>query len=500
MADYIIGLDFGTSQTKVCLFDKDNSRREFIKFDNGNYFLPSLIVKNSNNTFSYGKEDATGAKYRYFKMSAAEDQDLIQVTHEDLEGNLLNGTVDDFRKYSTDFQIKSEILVVLYLTYIYLFIKQQKTNKSTENLGGLLGKLSGNKTITNNKFSINLGIPTEWNNPYHIKRKIKFESLLITAFELANYFDSLDTYLKAKDTDLLKQIEIINKKHLAELEENNEIPKATQVKKRLKEYKLSVFPESAAGVNYLLKTRRLENGSYATLDIGAGTSDIAIFEVQNNVLRKYYCSESVEIAANDFYREYAKKFYQKEFITFEEIREIESIIRKKIDFNSICYNHAKKNVKGFLDSKGIEFAVRKVFYRKYYKPLHQQNPIKAYRVKNEVLNEVPIIVFGGGANLEGFCDGNYCFYRGNNPFGNENRYFDSKPITDFVKDVDIEDKNNVKPFINLLILALGLTFTNLEEDDNNSFLFDIPDHDFSPIDTQNNDRYFYYDLQDAVYK
>ncbi len=91
----------------------------------------------------------------------------------------------------------------------------------------------------------------------------------------------------------------------------NENEKSLLIKKWLSTYKLSVFPESATGVNYLLKTSRLTNGSYATLDIGAGTSEIAIFEVKNNELEKYYCSESTELASNDFYREYAKQHYER---------------------------------------------------------------------------------------------------------------------------------------------------------------------------------------------
>lgn len=508
MSDFHIGLDFGTSQTKVCLvnkkslnrFNKNSGDREFIKFDNNKYFLPSLIVKKEDNTFSYGNENINGIKYRYFKMAAAEDEDLIQVTNEDLEGKLKNGTVDDFRKYSTDYQIKPEILVILYLTYTYLFIKQQKSKQNKQNVGGLLGKFAGNKTTPQITFSITLGIPTEWNNPNHNKRKIKFQSLLITVFELANQFDSLDSYLQAKETDLLNKISEINKKHLIELEGKNDNQKVMKVKEWLKKYKLSVFPESAAGVNYLLKTERLANGCYATLDIGAGTSDIAIFEVQNNVLSRYYCSESVEIASNDFYREYAKQNFKKQVVTFEEIGEIESIIRKNIDVNTHFYKNAIKKVKGFQDNKGIEFAVRKTFYRKYYIPLFQQNQTKAYNLKNKVLNKKPIIVFGGGANLDGFCNGTYCFFRGNNLFGNDDRNFRAEPITNYVNQLNIYDEKKVKPLINLLILALGLTYTDLGDGKDDFIPFVIPENDFPPSTFQNSDRYFYYDLQDAVYK
>jgi hypothetical protein len=456
-------------------------------------------VKKADDTFTYGNENVEGTKYRYFKMVAAEDEDLIQVTNEDLEGNLKNGNIDDYRKYSSSFQVKPEILVILYLTYTYLFIKQQKSTYHTKNVGGLLGRLAGNKTTTENTFSINLGIPTEWNNPNHINRKIKFQSILINAVILANQFDSLDSYLKANYTELLLRILEINKKHLFELDEKNETLKADKVKEWLNEYKLSVFAESAAGVNYLLKTGRLADGSYATLDIGAGTSDIAIFQVHNNVLRRYYCSESLEIASNDFYREYAKQFYQKELVSFEEIVKIENIIRKSIDINNTLYDNARMFIRGFRNNMGLEFAVRKTFHRKYFQPLHQQNQIIAFRLINDVLHEKPIILFGGGANLEAFCNGVYCFYQGNNPFGEHDRYFETKPITDYVNQVDIGNEEEVKPFVNLLILALGLTYADLF-DDNDSIPFVIPLNDLPPRCPQIYDRYFYYDLQDSAYK
>jgi hypothetical protein len=496
MANYHIGLDFGTSQTKVCLLNKDSDVREFIKFENDNYFLPSLNVKKADNTFSYGNENENGIKYRYFKMAAAEDEHLIQVTNEDLEGNLQNGTIDDFRKYSTDYQIKPEILVVLYLTFTYLFIKQQKSKQNTQNLGGHLGRLAGKGATTQNTFSINLGIPTEWNNPNHIKRKIKFQSLLISSIELANQFENLDSFLNRKDTDLLNKISEINRKHLSDLDGKEENEKADLIKKCLKEYKLSVFPESAAGVNYLLKTGRLANGAYATLDIGAGTSDIAIFEVRNNTLSRYYCSESVEIASNDFYREYAKQHYNKDFVTFEEIKEIEGIIRNDETINENYYFQVLRMIRGDLNRKGIEFAVLKTLYRKYYLPLHQQNQVKAFDLKNNILYEKPIIIFGGGANLGGFCSGNYYFWQGANH--NHDRHFEAKPITDFVSQVEIVDEDKVKPFINLLILALGLTYSDL--DNNDSIPFVIPENDVQPLTPIHNDRYFYYDLQDAAYK
>ncbi len=412
MADFNIGLDFGTSQTKVCLYNKNSNLREFLKFENDSYFVPSLIVKNNDNTFSYGDETVNGTKYRYFKMSAAEDDDLIQVTNQDLQGNL-DGSIEDFRKYSTDAAVKPEILVILYLSYVYLFLKKTKNTQNTQNIGGLLGRLATTNETVENTFAINLGIPTEWNNPNHIKRKIKFQSLLLTAIKLANTYQNLEQFLTSKDIDLFDRISQINESHLIELANKTEDASAEIIKNWLNNYNLSVFPESAAGINYLLKTNRLANGSYATLDIGAGTSDIAIFKVENNELSRYYCSESVEIASNDFYKEYAKQHFQKDFINFDEIRLVENIVRNDDDINEDSYRYALQEVKGFLNSKGVEFAIRKTFYRKYYICLYQNNQIEAINAKNN-LNGKDIIVFGGGANLDGFCSGNYCFYQGNN--------------------------------------------------------------------------------------
>lgn len=499
MANYCIGLDFGTSQTKVCLLNKDSGVREFIKFNNDSYFIPSLITKKIDRTFAYGNELEEGNKYRYFKMSAAEDEDLIQVTNENLQGNLV-GNIDDYRKYSTDSDIKPEILVLLYLSYIYLFVKAKKNINNSPQLGGLLGALAGKSNKSENTFSINLGIPTEWHNPEYSKRKIKFESLLISAVKLGNKFADLDTFLKAKECDLIQSILEINGHHITIIDITSHEKNSEIIKKWLEEYQLSVFPESAAGINYLLqdgKLKNTENNYVATLDIGAGTSDLAIFELNKNKngLRECLCSESVAIASNDFYKVYASSFYNTNEIKFGHIKEIENLIRKDDTVNSQIYSKTLSKIRGDSNSKGIEFAIRKAFLRKYYKPLLGVYQAGAYQVKNN-LNEAPIIIFGGGSNLNGFLQGNYYYFPGTNALSNNACYFVSKPISNYVQSVDIADWDDVEEHINLLILALGLTYNN----HNDMVRHANPDR-ISSISTDNIvDRYFYYDVQDSAFK
>jgi hypothetical protein len=123
----------------------------------------------------------------------------------------------------------------------------------------------------------------------------------------------------------------------------------------------------------------------------------------------------------------------------------------------------------------------------------------AFKIKEE-LEEVPIIVFGGGANLDGFSSEDYIFFQGSNPFGNHDSSFHAQPITDYVAQVDISNKKDeIQKDINLLILALGLTYTL---DNDNYIPFTFPHQDLQNIKStsSNTNRYYYYDLQDAVYK
>jgi hypothetical protein len=141
--------------------------------------------------------------------------------------------------------------------------------------------------------------------------------------------------------------------------------------------------------------------------------------------------------------------------------------------------------------------IGKSLYKQYYLPFRRVR-VQVQNIFSE-LNESRIIIFGGGASLKGFCEGIYSFYQGNDPHGNHDRYFISTPITNFINQVDIVDADKVQNEINLLVLALGLTYGEQNE---NYIPFILPKTDFPTVDetTSNNDRYFYYDLQDAAYK
>lgn len=501
MANYRIGLDFGTSQTKVCTLDLDNGVRDFVRFSNGSYFLPSVISKTKDNCFVFGEEVTKGKVYRYFKMAAAEDDDIIQSTFQNTKG-VIEGEMNNYRKYSSDTDIKPEVLVIVYLAYILLFIKEEKANTTKTTFGGRLGRLLGASPLNEkNFFSINLGIPTEWNNPNHIKRRIKFETLLYLALKISERADKLDILFKTQEKEIHKWVEDENNRLNEILYANSDLVKDSKSKLTalLRKNNLAVFPESAAGVTYLLKTKRLANGSYATLDIGAGTSDVAIFEVRNNKLKRYCCSQSAIIGANDFYRNYVHIITGDDanHISFDKVKAAENQVLKD-EIESDIYNQTLNLTRGNNDNKGLEYVLRTTYYIQYYsKLITMSNQIAS--AANERLNNCPIIVYGGGAKLDGLCSGEYCFFLGSNPYGTQNKYFIPKPIEDFIQQVDILDSEAVMEHINLLTLSLGLSYFEINDDFIPEF-FDLEDQSLVLNEHDKNERYFYYDVQDAVYK
>lgn len=459
MAKFHIGLDFGTSQTKACLYNIDNKEREFIVFTNNSFFLPTLITKTNNDLFRYGNDNIEGKKYRYFKMATAEDDELIHVTNEDLNGKLVN-SLDSYRKYNTNYDIKPEILSILYLTYVYLYIKNTKSNTSTntKERKGALGRFAKEKHESDNTFSIKMGIPTEWNNKLHLKRKLKFETILIIVTEFSNTFSSLDEFLNNDSNNLIDEIKRISLKHLKRINGLNLEFQHSYIKPIIDDYKVSVYPETAGGLEYLLATKRLPDGYFATIDIGAGTSDISIVQILNNKINKYLCSESVGLASNDVYTSMMQ--YQN---TFENIKKTEVCYRDgKIDEKKI--NNVLLNI-----HNKLEFIIRKTYYRKHFKPLMDEEDIeqKTINVKyadsiRTKLTEQYIIIYGGGANFPIINNKKYMFFQNMKYNEQRNRYFNTKLITEYITEqIEIKNSNKVRDDINLLILAWGLSYLSV---------------------------------------
>lgn len=299
-----IGLDFGTYQSKVCLrINREGIERyEFIDFsenDNDpNYFLRSKVQQTVNNYLVFGGTKIPNAKevYDYFKIASAEDEFFQSVS--ELDKSI----------YTTEWhhnKFSPEIISIIFLCYVIgltktkIREKYQKTSQSTSS--SFLSKYiqrsnTGSQEID---FRIQMGIPTEYSKKVNRKRRRKFELILLMAVLLEDKI-SVESLTKTPVDQLLKELrEIYNYVHRIKNKES--------WSNVLENYGLSIMPETAAGLIYLVKSGKVQPGyHYLALDVGGGSSDISFFKVEENKTFTYQASESVMIASNNVYHEFQK--------------------------------------------------------------------------------------------------------------------------------------------------------------------------------------------------
>ena len=212
MGQFVIGLDFGTYQTKVCInhLDKIPSLHEFHEFDksgNSSLFMPSRVTLLNNLTFRYGKYagDDIQQTFNYFKIASAEDP----IFHLLSEYNKpIYNIEDNFGEFSPEF------LSVIYITSILLEVKEylKSSNTSVKKKFSLANFFSKSKDPENDviELFIRLGVPTEWNKKINIARRRKFEMILLVSEILQQQIAySSERFLILKKDELLEMVRII---------------------------------------------------------------------------------------------------------------------------------------------------------------------------------------------------------------------------------------------------------------------------------------------------
>ena len=209
MKTYHIGLDFGTYQSKACVYDVDKNEHEFFRFpSNQSFFLPSRVAEKNDGCFEYGNDKTRlpRKEYHYFKIAAAEDDEFISETY----GN--SSITSSFYKFNEYNDCSPEFLSVIYLTYLLFTIKesyQSQNNKKVPGTG-LIGRLLSRQNEENSsKFTIQMGIPTEWSQEKNLFRKRKFENILLLAEVLQKKYKNLAYFLHVPKSQLIKDIKEI---------------------------------------------------------------------------------------------------------------------------------------------------------------------------------------------------------------------------------------------------------------------------------------------------
>jgi hypothetical protein len=242
-----IGLDFGTYQTKACIYDTANDSHEFFQFTPGSFFIPSKVTFHIDQTFTYGgtSNNNEGINYYYFKIASAEDPEFHLQTFNENTSNAYS--FEEFKPFTPTF------LSTIYITYVLLDIKDKyKTGKSDNQLKGILGRFVGKQQEKKNvKFTTQLGIPTEWSYYKNLRRKRKFEMILLVSQYLQDTYKNTESFLKAKSSDLIKIVR--------DFYSSLKIITADDLSNTLNGSGLSVYSETAAGVNVYFKIKTVRS-------------------------------------------------------------------------------------------------------------------------------------------------------------------------------------------------------------------------------------------------
>ena len=305
-----IGLDFGTHQTKICVQRTPDEGHgepnyEFFQFPDlqgkEQYFLPSVIQINKDDTLSYGYVNPNLLKPESEQpvkqdVVLEEEFDVAELA-ESLYGKYATSqnTPDDMHVLGSMLQIRLQKIMARNTQRreeaerIYdaqLRDHRQASNifryfKQATFIGGEWNRVTSisNRTLCiwylafviflleekyGTNFSINMGIPAD-EASYEAKKRLAVE-ILASAYNLVEdvYKNDLDSFLHERVDQLLLKTE--NKRYSKELKE---------------EYWINIFPEAYASLIALTSRGKLPTGMSLTADIGGGTTDISFFTIEN---------------------------------------------------------------------------------------------------------------------------------------------------------------------------------------------------------------------------
>lgn len=307
-----VGLDFGTHQTKICVQRVPDEGRgepsyEFFQFTDlkgsKQYFLPSVIQINDDDTLSYGYVDSA-------RMKAEPDEPIKQGVQLEDEFDVAEMAEKLYEKYATTENQLEDMYVLSQMLKIRLqkikarnaqkneeaerqYDMQMRDYKGSKNVfryfkqATFIGGEWNRATIISNRtlcvwylayiiflleekygtnFSINMGIPTD-EETYEVKKRLAVE-ILATSYYLVEdvYKNDFKSFLNEKYQDLLAKTE--NKMYSKELKD---------------EYWINIFPEAYASLTALTSRGKLPTGMSLTADIGGGTTDISFFTIEDGL-------------------------------------------------------------------------------------------------------------------------------------------------------------------------------------------------------------------------
>jgi hypothetical protein len=312
------------------------------------------------------------------------------------------------------------------------FQKQVKT-------GGLLSRIFQRQAEHEEiKFTVQLGIPTEWSQEKNIRRKRKFENILMLSEILQKKYKSKNTFLDTSTEQLLRDVQDIYGSY------NFSDKNAFEV--HLNEFGISVYPETAAGLTFIVRTKQLLSGYYAIMDIGGGSTDISFFRIQEGENIRYLASESYMLAANNVYRKYSG-----ESASLIHLQRAEIEVRKHINDNNW-----EQNTSLIAALNEVNNNLSNLVYRLFNKRVYWFN-----KKMIENYTDQPIILYGGGIRLPVLSSGKILIH----DHGNRDSitipltYLEKQEMKKYAAVINIRPTDGSwESSFPLLAVALGLSF------------------------------------------
>lgn len=389
MDEIRIGLDFGTHQTKICVCripDEGHGvpEYEFFQFADQNgkeqYFIPSVVQINKDDTLSYGYVDPKDEKeslplprievinpvdsdnieeeaqelYNKYSSSEDDEEECMEILGEMLkrkykiDKNTYRERIEKakaqyekemseynrernlfryfkqatFAEYPWECKIKPDVLCIWYLAYILFLLEDRYPDG----------------------FSINMGVPTDDKN-YRQKQELGTRILVIAIHLVEDVYENdLRAFLGEKVDDLLAKTEL-----QPFTDEDKDI------------YWINIFPEAYASLIGLTSRGKLSEGMSINADIGGGTTDISFFIVKNRIPRIYkywsiprglnYIAEmsGFDYSEKDFIKnarkDIIKKFnHKKEEIVYNLERKLVDMVRERGILKSNLFNALKDRI------------------------------------------------------------------------------------------------------------------------------------------------------------
>ena len=246
-----VGLDFGTSSTKVAFSRYGRRRTQVVDFNHSlpfypQFCLPSVAAFNGRGHMILGAEAARllmeepwDRGFRRFKVIAAGNVD------EKFRDSFTEENFHNYRKsHGHDETLTAERITAIYLAHV-MYLANKAISGLPEYGSSLL------------EFDFNICMPID-----HLENK-----------SVKSAFERIFKWAEA-----IYKIWLVREESLDPLRASNEFEGAPEA---LDESRVFAVPEAVAEVASYIKSFRRKEGLHALIDFGAGTTDVSIFNYMN---------------------------------------------------------------------------------------------------------------------------------------------------------------------------------------------------------------------------